>query len=179
MRLDISQLRQRETVIDRTIPPGECPASDDFRVAAPVALHLLVRKDDGRVRLEGRVSARLSVPCSRCLEPFDVPVDSPFDLRYVPQVTLAASGAKDHDDNEIGEDDLSTAPYDGESIDLGQVLEEQFYLALPMKPLCRDDCRGLCPACGTNLNLQSCSCDTTWVDPRMDALRTLFPDRTH
>ena len=176
MRLDISQLRQRDTVIDRTIPPGECAPSEDFRVATPVELHVLVHKDDGRVRLEGRVSASLSVPCSRCLEPFDVAVDSPFDLRYVPQATLAAGTG---DDREVGEDDLSTVPYDGESIDLGHVLEEQFYLALPMKPLCREECKGLCPACGTNLNLQSCSCDTTWVDPRMDALRTLFPDRTH
>lgn len=176
MRLDITQLRQRETLIDRTIPAAEMAATDEFRVVQPVQLHLLVRKDDDRLRLEGRVTTTLEVPCSRCLEPFSVPVDAPFDLRFVPQAALTTP---QDGEREVADDDLSTAPYDGESIDLGQLIDEQCYLALPMKPLCREDCRGLCPACGTNLNLQACDCDTAWVDPRMDALRALLPDRTH
>ena len=61
-------------------------------------------------------------------------------------------------EREIEEDDLTTAFYENDEIDLGQLMQEQFYLALPMKPLCRDDCKGLCPECGTNLNRGTCDC---------------------
>ena len=71
------------------------------------------------------------------------------------------------------DDDLTTAFYGNDEIDLGQLVLEQFYLALPMKPLCRESCRGLCPECGTNLNTATCSCVREWTDPRLDGLRAL------
>ena len=89
----------------------------------------------------------LELPCSRCLEPFTWPVDAAFDLRYQPRTTNTGEGER-----EVEEDDLTTAFYENDEIDLGQLMREQFYLSLPMKPLCRDDCKGLCPQCGTNLN---------------------------
>ena len=70
-----------------------------------------------------------------------------FDLRYQPHAENTGEGER-----EIEEDDLTTAFYENDEIDLGQLMHEQFYLALPMKPLCSDDCHGLCPICGTNLN---------------------------
>ena len=76
----------------------------------------------------------------------------------------------------IAEEDLSTAFYRDEQIDFELMLREQFQLLLPMKPLCRTDCRGLCLACGTNLNSEQCSCDTSWHDPRLAALETLLAD---
>ena len=72
------------------------------------------------------------------------------------------------------DDDLTTAFYRDEQIDLGQLVLEQFYLAVPMKPLCRESCRGLCPECGTNLNTGTCSCMREWVDPRLEGLRALL-----
>ena len=71
------------------------------------------------------------------------------------------------------EEDVGVSFYRDDVIDLGDVIREQFYLALPMKPLCREDCKGLCPVCGVNRNREACSCDTTWVDPRMEPLRRL------
>ncbi len=62
-------------------------------------------------------------------------------------------------------------------IDLGQMIEEQFYLALPMKPLCHADCKGLCANCGTNLNVAACDCQVRWEDPRLAVLKA-FIDRT-
>jgi uncharacterized protein len=76
-------------------------------------------------------------------------------------------------EREIEEDDLSTAFYENEEIDLGQLMREQFYLSLPMKPLCGPDCKGLCPICGTNLNRGTCECKREWDDPRFSALREL------
>ena len=78
---------------------------------------------------------------------------------------------------EIQDDDLSTAFYEHDTIDLGQLMSEQFYLALPMKPLCKDACRGLCAQCGTNLNRETCGCSPAWDDPRFAALKALDPSR--
>src|SRR5436190_750925 len=75
------------------------------------------------------------------------------------------------------DDDLTTAFYENEEIDLGQLMREQFYLALPMKPLCRDDCKDLCPNCGTNWNNGTCECKQEWEDPRLAALKTLKTDQ--
>ena len=76
-------------------------------------------------------------------------------------------------EREIEEDDLTTAFYENDEIDLGQLMQEQFYLSLPMKPLCAGDCKGLCPMCGTNLNRGTCACDPQWEDPRLAALKAL------
>ena len=76
-------------------------------------------------------------------------------------------------EREIEEDDLTTAFYENDEIDLGQLMREQFYLALPMKPLCSEDCQGLCPVCGTNLNRGHVQLQPAWEDPRLAALREL------
>jgi len=76
-------------------------------------------------------------------------------------------------EKEVEEEDLSTAFYDDQKIDLAQLMREQFYLALPMKPLCGDGCRGLCPVCGTNLNRGTCDCNREWEDPRLAVLKNI------
>jgi len=142
--------------------------SDAFRVVAPVALAFDVAKDKQHFQLTGSVKTTLELICSRCLEPFTLEVDAPFDLRYQPHASNTGE-----DEREIEEDDLSTAFYEDQRIDLGQLMREQFYLAVPMKPLCRELCQGLCPVCGTNLNRGSCDCTRDWEDPRMAGLKAL------
>src|SRR4029078_12186806 len=115
----------------------------------------------------------LELPCVRCLESFTWPIDSPFDLRYQPRTENAGVGQR-----EIEEDDLFTAFYEGQTIDLKQLMREQFYLALPMKPLCREDCRGLCPICGHDVNSNPCGCRSEWEDPRLAALKVLKVRKT-
>ena len=100
----------------------------------------------------GRLTGELELTCSRCLEPFMLPVATDFDLRYVPRVENAGEG-----EQEVEEDDLATAFYADDQIDLGQLVMEQFQLALPMKPLCQEAARA-CPQCGTNLNTGTCDC---------------------
>src|SRR6476661_2801905 len=174
MRLDLTHIRQPETVVDRTYAPDQFAPVDDCHVVAPAHLRVVVHKDQDRFRLVGRVTTTLEVACSRCLEPYRIPVDSSFDLRYLPQSAAVAGGEHEA---EVAADDLSTSFYQDDAIDLAQLMQEQFYLALPMKPLCGPECKGLCPACGTNLNVETCDCDTSWVDPRMDALKALIPNR--
>ena len=110
----------------------------------------------------------LELVCSRCLETYGLPLTVTFDVMYLPQRDNVGEG-----EIEVGEEDLGTAYYRDETIDLGGLMREQFYLALPMKPLCSETCRGLCPACGANLNESACGCTPRWVDPRLGALRAL------
>jgi uncharacterized protein len=145
---------------------------DSFKITAPVSLAFDVFKDKDRYRLVGTVSTRLELACSRCLEAFAWPVHAAFDLVYEPKSRLVAEGER-----EINEDDFSAAFYENETVDLWQLMGEQFYLAIPMKPLCQEECQGLCPICGANLNRSSCACNRDWEDPRFAALRALKQDR--
>jgi uncharacterized protein len=77
-------------------------------------------------------------------------------------------------EREVADDDLSTAYFHDNAIDLEDLMREQFLLALPMKPLCSDACKGLCPQCGANLNTNPCNCNPSWVDPRLKVLSDLL-----
>ena len=179
MQFDLRQLGRkgsgtlRDEHVDRTFQPSEFPPSviedEEYKVVAPVHLVMDVHKDGTAYRATGRVQTRLQLECGRCLETFEIPVDSPFELRYVPQAENTGE-----EEREVEEDDLTTAFYKDESLDLGELMHEQFVLALPMKPLCGDACKGLCPHCGTNLNKSSCDCAPTWDDPRLSPLKGLL-----
>jgi uncharacterized protein len=168
LSLNLNKIRTAEDRFERVYAPDALAPEEAFRVVEPVALAFDIHKDKDQFRLVGTVKTTLELPCSRCLEPYVAPVDASFDLRYQPHRHNAGEGER-----EIEEDDLTTAFYENEEIDLGQLMREQFYLALPMKPLCSDDCRGLCPSCGANLNKTSCGCTTQWDDPRLAALKAL------
>jgi uncharacterized protein len=167
--LNLASIRTAQERFERTYPPETIELkSHDFEVVRPVTLAFDIYKDKQQFRLAGQVETTLRLPCSRCLEPFEWPVSATFDLRYQPHTT-----PKGGDEREIEEDDLTTAFYEHDEIDLGQLMTEQFYLSLPMKPLCGDDCKGLCPVCGTNLNRGTCACSPAWEDPRLAVLKTL------
>jgi len=169
MRLDLSQVRTGREHYEKVYDPGMFSADREaFQVVAPVALSFDILKDKEQFHLTGTIRTTLELPCSRCLEAFTSPVDASFDLRYQPHALNTGN-----DEREIEEDDLSTAFYENDEIDLGQLMREQFYLSVPMKPLCQDDCRGLCPVCGTNLNRGTCACKQDWEDPRLAVLRNL------
>ena len=174
MILDLSHIRQPETQVSRRYEPSAFGARHgQFHVVAPVTLDFSVRKDRDRYRLVGKVSTTLELACSRCLEPFELPIDAAFDVRYLPQSENTG------EEREVEEDDLSDAFYRDEVIDLGHLMDEQFYLALPMKPLCREACKGLCPNCGTNLNVETCDCQVRWEDPRLAGLKSLINRDKH
>ena len=202
MRYDLSRFKSGTDHIDRSYEPAAFGAeSDDFRITSPVHLTADLTKSGAKFLLTGRLTATLELACSRCLEMFDVPVDAPLDLTFVPAAEppkpaaapapVPAAETREgapprhkkaprhaHEDveldgTEVAADDLGLTEYSGDAIDLGQMMREQFYLALPMKPLCMPDCKGLCPICGKNRNRETCSCESTWVDPRFEVLRNL------
>ena len=140
MLLNLTRIRTAHERYEKTYARRRSPAIRiSFRSSQPVSLAFDIFKDKDHFRLVGRVQTTLEMPCSRCLEPFTLPVDAAFDLRYQPHTSNTGEGER-----EIEEDDLSTAFYENDEIDLGQLMREQFYLSMPMKPLCRDECLGLC-----------------------------------
>jgi uncharacterized protein len=168
MLLDVGAIREPHLRIERTDEPSALEVEEAYRVVSPVHLAFDLHKDREKVRLVGRLQTVIELACSRCLEDFAIPVDAPFDLMFLPAADQPAD-----EEREIEEDDLGTSFYRDGVIDLRDLVREQLYLALPMKPLCQEPCRGLCPQCGTNLNSGSCSCAPAWEDPRMAPLRAL------
>jgi len=178
MLLDLSRIRTPHEHFEQVYPAEAFVADrDDFRVAAPVSLAFDIFKDKDQFRLAGRTQTTLDLSCSRCLEPIQIAVDAPFDLRYQPHGPGAPGRGKDDAEREIEEDDFTTAFYEHDQIDLAQLMREQFYLAVPMKPLCGEACQGLCPVCGTNLNRGACTCKRDWDDPRFAALKAFRDEK--
>ena len=170
--LDVSQMREANARVERTFPPDVLEMDARiFRIAGPVRLGFTVHKDRQQYRLVGRLQTVLELECSRCVVDYPLPVDEPFDLLYLPHAEAKADG-----EVEIEDDDLATAYYRDQEIDLGQLIVEQLFMAAPMKPLCSEGCRGLCAMCGTNLNTGACTCAPTWEDPRLAVLRGLKKD---
>ncbi|MBI3263941.1 MAG: DUF177 domain-containing protein [Acidobacteria bacterium] len=176
--LDVGRIRDRESRVERHYRPEQLVRSggqaqdENYVVTTPVELAFDVHKDNRHFRVKGRVRTKLEVICGRCLEPFTREVDEAFDLLYLPQ-----SENKGEGELEIEGEDLTTAFYQDEVIDLWQLMREQFYLSLPMKLLCSEACRGLCSECGTNLNLRTCDCRHEWDDARLAGLRTLLDEK--
>ena len=171
MQLSLRSLHNAHEHFDKEFASALFPSAhgDPFRVASPVVLSFDVDgQETGRYRVAGHLSTEIELTCSRCLEAFALPVSTDFDLRYVPRTENVGEGEK-----EVEEDDLATSFYSDDQIDLGHLIVEQLQLAVPMKPLCEEACKGLCPQCGTNLNTNTCECSTAWTDPRFDALKQL------
>jgi uncharacterized protein len=173
--LALSRIRTAQERFDRVYQPGQLAGDhDDFTVIAPATLGFDIHKDKDQFRLVGHVLTTLELRCSRCLESFSCPVNAAFDLRYQPSSRNTGEG-----EQSVEEDDLTTAFYENDEIDLGQLMKEQFYLSLPMKPLCQEGCKGLCPTCGTNWNRAACDCRREWEDPRLIALNAIKEKPEH
>jgi DUF177 domain-containing protein len=118
------------------------------------------------IRLRGRLAAGFELQCARCLEPVKQEVKRDFELLYRPLGTDAG-----RDELSVTDAEAEIGYYQGEGLLLEDVLREQVLLALPLKVVCRENCRGLCPQCGKNLNQEQCSCSTELEDPRWAALK--------
>ena len=126
---------------------------------------LRVEKEGPTVLVRGRLAARVPLICGRCLDPFQVMVEPVVDARFVPN----PSGREE--ESELEAEALETDVYARDVLDLTVVLETETTLGLPMKPLCRETCRGLCPICGGNRNVTSCACEERRPDPRWVPLK--------
>ena len=131
------------------------------------ALTLFILRDKDDVLVRGRVRSCVPLTCSRCLEPFPMTVEADTDVRFIPRPQLRG------EDFELSADDLELDFYTENLLDLDRLIETETSLRLPMKPLCDEGCRGLCPVCGGNRNQKLCACQVKRPDPRLHALKFL------
>jgi uncharacterized protein len=128
----------------------------------------LDRADDDVVLVSGRARVNLEAPCARCLAPVPIVLDTPIFVTMVPKGNESPPNA----DGEVAGDDLGVATYDNREIDLSAVVHDEVFLELPMIPLCRESCAGLCPSCGHDLNAGPCGCEQA-TDDRWQALKRI------
>lgn len=164
------ELELRKIRFDVKYAPGELDLLDrelrqlDDLQAQGVAE--LLHNTLGEIRISGRLRAILESPCDRCLEPAIHQIDSNFDLFYRPAETCPQA-----QETEIVEGECEIGFYENGGLHLEEALREYILLALPMQRLCRPDCKGLCPACGADLNRAPCGCLPRRVDDRWAALK--------
>lgn len=178
MFIDVRRVPLEGQPVDLDLPAERFAASGDLHLVGRVQLHgRLDRANELAFRLRAALEAGIELACVRCLDAFTLPVHENLDLLYLPHsanVAKAPATGEAEEEGRLKDEDLSVGFYRDERIDLGLMVWEQVYLSLPMKPLCRGDCRGLCPVCGTNLNTSSCDCTRDTVDPRLASLKALL-----
>jgi uncharacterized protein len=172
MFLDVKELAVRKIRIRKSYTPGTLDYhTGEFRQSEPLEVRATAELVDGQIRIAGQLHTRLEMTCARCLETVSEDVAREFDLFYRPVTSVAKE-----EDVHLRLDDTEIAFFQGDGLFLADVLAEQVLLALPMKVICRSDCRGLCPQCGVNLNNEECRCEVQTGDPRMAPLARLKQD---
>jgi uncharacterized protein len=172
MFVDIHELRDRGTPLVVEADFGE----QELKLANPVSAlerparaRLRVTLSGNRLQVAGRVEADMEITCSRCLNKIHRSIESNFELEYWPDPAVENEG----EEFELTYSDLDIGFYRDERLDLDAVICEQILLEVPMKPVCRQDCKGLCGQCGADLNEGACGCDLVVTDPRLAVLANL------
>ncbi|TFE24980.1 YceD family protein [Cohnella luojiensis] len=167
MLLKVQELvaRQQPLELQGTLDIAELfRNSSEYSPLTPMKYDLVAKASDDRILVSGQLACDVRMQCSRCLDNFDETLNVTFEEQF----RIVEDG-----EAELNEDD-EAVPVTEERIDLAPYLVEELVVQLPYAPLCREDCKGLCPECGVNLNEQSCGCNTEKVDPRMAALQDWF-----
>lgn len=169
MFFHVRDLELRPGHFDVGVPPGQIEFLDPkLRQAGPLAAAgkvELVTGALGEIRFSGHLKAAMEADCDRCLETAQFPVECDFELYYRP----VEEGYGDEKALDEGEAEMGF--YEGDGVELNDVLREQVLLALPMQRLCAESCKGICPECGQNRNLKECRCEPSAGDDRWAALR--------
>ena len=167
MRIEVENLREKAEAFSHSYAPEEVELEDEgARLVAPAEVRGEASLKGEEVRVRGAIKTEVELLCDRCAAPRRAPLEVEFDTRFIPQ-TAAAS---ETDNVELLTEDMGLAAYEGDSLDVDELVREQILLALPSRNLCREDCKGLCQKCGADLNAGECSCEQGETDPRWAAL---------
>jgi uncharacterized protein len=169
MRIELASLEGGKGTFAHAYLPGDLVLENDrAKLLDGPTVSGTVRQKGDRVHAYGKVTARAQVECDRCLKLIELPIESSFKLEYV-----TAEDYKAQQDFELTEEDLNLSIFDGEGIDLDELVTEELLLAVPDHVLCTENCKGRCAVCGVNKNSTECGCDTHEVDPRWAGLKKL------
>lgn len=170
--LSVKQLELRKVPFEVAYAPGQIDLAErKLRQAVPLNVRGVAElvASVAEIRVRGHISGRIECDCDRCLESTSFPVAGEFDVIYEP-AERSRSGPPEA---AIPDDASEVGYYEGDGLELDDVVREQILLWLPMQRLCRPECRGICPVCGRNRNLDECSCRSQAADDRWAALRKL------
>jgi uncharacterized protein len=171
MFLSIKEMELRKIRFDETFPPGELDFKEDqIEQAGPLQAQgtaELLANTEGEVRIQGTLDVEMETECDRCLGRARFPLHNTFDLFYRPMSFIARE-----EEVEIDEGEAQLGFYENGGMKLEDILHEQILLIIPMQRVCREDCKGICPACGKNRNESPCNCKTQ-TDARWSALEGL------
>lgn len=177
MRINLAKIRKTfgASEVFEFKEPLESLGSDDGAVAlaGPVEARVKATNVGSSILLEGKVFAEIKLACSRCLEVFLLPAE----IGFTEEICHASNEQAYLADHPEAEEEKDYAVFTSDEVDLEPLVGEQVVLALPMKPLCSEECKGLCPGCGRNLNLEKCTCDLEPVDPRLAGLAQFLNKR--
>lgn len=177
MEFIVSELEREPVEFDLELAPGAIDFGDQAEQEGPLATsgraevlheHRGPKEIIPDIRLRGKFAGRLLAPCARCVEPVEVPLAAEFDLIFRP-----VGADSDAPERSITAPETEIGYYQKDSLLLEDVLREQVLLTLPVRTLCKPDCKGLCPRCGANRNNQKCTCEEGPADPRWEALAGL------
>ena len=177
MEFKVIELEREPIEFDLELPPGSVDFGDEAEQEGNLATsgraeviheHRGPKDIVADIRLRGRYAGRFRVPCARCVESVDLPLGADFDLIFRPIGADAGPSERS-----ITAPETEIGYYQKDSLLLEDVLREQVLLSLPVRTLCKPDCKGLCPRCGQNRNGQECSCEEGQTDPRWEALSGL------
>ena len=169
MRIELENLEGVKGDFAHVYQPDDLnPVDERVKLTAPASVNGKIRLAGNEVFVNGHVDARAQVECDRCLKPIELPVSADFELEYIPGSEYESSAAA-----ELTEAEMSVSVFDGDAIDVDEIVKEQILLAVPTRMLCREDCKGICPQCGTDRNTGECNCVTEDIDPRWAALKNL------
>ena len=177
MEFKVSELEKEPIEFDLQLKTGAIDYGEEAEQSGPLATsghaevlheHRGPKEIVADIRLKGQYAGEFKVPCARCVEPVKIPLSAEFDLVFRP--VGADAGASERS---ISAGETEIGYYQGDSLLLEDVLREQVLLSLPVRTLCKPDCKGLCPRCGKNRNLEACSCEEAPSDPRWEALAGL------
>jgi uncharacterized protein len=169
VRIELENLEGGKGDFAHVYQPEELnPVDERVRLTAPAAVTAKVRLSGNEVVVNGHVDTRAQVECDRCLQPVEAPVSADFALEYITGSEYESSEVA-----ELTEAAMSVGVFDGEALDVDEIIKEQILLAVPTRMLCREDCKGICPECGIDRNTGECSCVADDIDPRWAALKNL------
>lgn len=174
MKIRLTDIKDKPLIISAEEPVDGYPtlvetqAAGECEFLAPLQLELTVTREFDHIRVTGQVSTAVRLSCSRCLSEYEAAISSPFTVFY----SQATEGPQD-EEVELTEEDLVAASYTGDEIDFTPVVAEQIIMGIPLKPLCTEECQGLCGTCGADLNTSPCACERSAVSLKFSALRNL------
>ncbi|MGI8732227.1 MAG: YceD family protein [Pyrinomonadaceae bacterium] len=170
MLVELGSLERQGGRFAHNYQPDELTLDDErVNLAAPPKIAGQIRRSGARLTVEGEIEAEIRLECDRCLKPMQMPISSVFKIDYVTPAVYHAEPAA-----ELLEEDLALSVFDGEVIDVDEIVREQLLLTLPTQALCSDDCKGLCSSCGADRNLTQCNCGEVDIDPRWAGLKGIL-----